>query len=174
MTTEEIICHSCGFANSTDVLFCRKCGTRTHEDSDEPERVLVLPENPKHFNTGVSLTRIGLGLVGAFFLLMFVAIILPFGSRRGHRSEHGREKACYANMRVILGAVEMYNMDHTSMINDLRDRDATSEDGILIQGKYLKSPISRPETKCRYSGYNLSSDGQIVCEEHGTVEGNND
>jgi hypothetical protein len=74
-------------------------------------------------------------------------------------------------MRVILGAVEMYNMDHSDMITDLYDKDVSSKDGILIQGGYLKAPISKPDSNCSYSGKNLDSDGTIECLEHGTVEG---
>lgn len=172
MNFDESVCHSCGFANSSEVLFCRKCGTRTYEDSNEPEKVLVFPEVPPRI-TGISIGRIAVGLVGAFFFFAFLAIIIPNVSSNRHRP-HAREKACYANMRVILGAVEMYNMDNTDMIDSLSDSDATDENGILVQNKYLKSPISRPESGCYYSGDQLSENGRIECKEHGTVEGPDD
>lgn len=169
MNFDENVCHSCGFANSTEVLFCRKCGSRTHEDCSEPEKVFVLPEKQSVLS-GISLGRIAVLLLGVVFGLMFLAIIIPSSSRSRHRP-HAREKACYANMRVILGAVEMYNMDNVDMIDHLRDQYATSEDGLLVKGRYLKSPITRAEENCYYQGDNLSENGRIVCREHGTVEG---
>lgn len=78
--------------------------------------------------------------------------------------EQSRHKACYANMRVILGAVEMYNMDHEQMMNSLNLK-------MLTDGKYLKSEIIGPEQGCRYeSRGSLSGSGYIVCRLHGAVE----
>jgi len=78
--------------------------------------------------------------------------------------EQGREKACYANMRVILGAVEMYNMDHSSMM-----RTANIDD--LRSGQYLKAAITPPENGCAYGTIgDLASDGHVICLLHGAVE----
>jgi hypothetical protein len=77
-------------------------------------------------------------------------------------------------MRVILGAFEMYNMDHVEMIDSINDADVTSENGFLVQGRYLKAPINRPEENCHYSGRDLNGKGRIECSEHGTVEGPDD
>ncbi len=53
-----------------------------------------------------------------------------------HRCRRGgaREMACYANMRVILGAIEMYNMDHPVMA----DRVDPAVLERLRAGNYLK------------------------------------
>ncbi len=172
MNPEENICHNCGFANEGEFLFCRKCGARLFEDQDDTEKVLLLKTDaakPK----GISFTRIGLGLFGVFFLLMFIGLLIPNMGRSRYQPQ-AREKACYANMRVILGALEMYNMDHTEMIDSINDADVTREDGFLIRGHYLKAPVNRPESGCFYSGRDLNGTGRIECAEHGTVEGPDD
>ncbi|MBI3038455.1 VWA domain-containing protein, partial [bacterium] len=64
--------------------------------------------------------------------------------------EQARGKACCANMRVILGAVEMYNMDHSVFATKITDYDVSSPDSFLIKGGYLKNTISRPEAGCKY------------------------
>lgn len=173
MNPEEKICHNCGFANEGEFLFCRKCGASLIENQDDTEKVLLLEDNaakPK----GISFTRIGLGLLGVFFMLMFIGLLIPNMGRSRYRRPQAREKACYANMRVILGALEMYNMDHTEMVDSINDADVTREDGFLIRGHYLKAPVNRPESGCFYSGRNLNGTGRIECAEHGTVEGPDD
>lgn len=78
--------------------------------------------------------------------------------------EQSRHKACYANIRVIQGAVEMYNMDNEQMMSSLNlDK--------LVKGKYLKSHVSAPEQGCRYeSRGDLSAGGYVYCRLHGAVE----
>lgn len=84
--------------------------------------------------------------------------------------DKARTKACYSNMRVILGAVEMYNMDHTEMMKQLSDSDVI-EGGTLVKEGYLKSPIRKPTPGCRYfSVGDLSIDGHIECSKHGRVQ----
>lgn len=177
MSNEEEVCQSCGFANEANVFFCRKCGFQVLEESQEPERILVLPGDihglvPAKKSWGTScFEKVVIAIV-----LIIVFIIgsdqVLWRSRR-HGYTHSREKACYANMRVILGAIEMYNMDNVNMINTLDDFMATSKDGSLVEQKYLRAPISRPESKCQYSGDHLSDVGQVKCDLHGTVEGDN-
>ncbi|MBU1105159.1 MAG: hypothetical protein KKB51_00725 [Candidatus Riflebacteria bacterium] len=69
------------------------------------------------------------------------------------------DRFCAANQRTIMGAVEMYNMDHSTMMDTL-DLDA------LVKGKYL-----REKSVCRsgheYYGKNLSSSGVVRCPIHG-------
>jgi hypothetical protein len=146
------------------------CGAQITLDSNEPEKILMTGQNPA-VKPGFSFMRIFSGIFGVLFFLFILDGVITYKSL-GHRRVEAREKACYANMRVILGAVEMYNMDNVDMISTLHDRDATSEDGALIQGKYLRNPISRPETGCYYRGFNLDGTGRVECNLHGTVEGN--
>ncbi|MBI3038815.1 hypothetical protein HYY75_07180 [bacterium] len=108
----------------------------------------------------------GIKVFLVLFVLLFLAAIAITPHRRPRRL--APEKACYVNMRVILGAVEMYNMDNSSMITSINDGD--TQQGKLISGGYLKSPVNRPEKDCFYdTGGDLTTSGQIKCQSHGTV-----
>ena len=108
-----------------------------------------------------------------FFLIYIAGFIIitffdPLASfRRVHHS--ARDKACYSNIRVIQGAVEMYNMDHQTMMTTL-------DQNILISGKYIKSnsPLQCPETSKNgtYYGDDLAGEGYIYCDYHGDLAGN--
>ncbi len=81
-----------------------------------------------------------------------------------------RGKACHANQRVIIGAVEMYNMDKSPMKKTLRHEDATLDTGDLVTGRYLKMPIQLPDTDCRYKSLgDLTRNGIIYCTRHGCI-----
>ena len=70
----------------------------------------------------------------AFLFFMFTYIIINvFSSLPGKKFVHtpARQKACYSNIRVLTGAVEMYNMDHSIMMKEL-------DFNTLIQEHYLK------------------------------------
>ncbi len=103
-------------------------------------------------------------LWGATGFLPIAAIAVPnFRKAR----EQSREKACYANMRVLLGAVEMYNMDNSQMLDVLTE----NEIPLLVEKRYLKSMVHRPEEGCTYGTVGgLANNGTIVCAIHGTVE----
>lgn len=92
-------------------------------------------------------------------------IMMPF---RGATCA-ARVKQCYANQRVLMGAIEMYNMDHPVMKDSLSDMDAAAG-SLLIKSGYLKTPLTRPTPGCVYSGRNLSGKGTISCQMHGSVE----
>ena len=80
------------------------------------------------------------------------------------RIPFARDKACLSNIRVIQGAVEMYNMDVATMMRTL-DMD------ILIEGNYLKEEPSHPEISCEYSNVgDLGSYGFVICKYHGDTE----
>lgn len=72
------------------------------------------------------------------------------------------QKACFSNMRVLTGAVEMYNMDNGVKMDKL-DIDK------LVQGRYLMSAPLKPDAKCSYDGYDLANNGEIYCTYHGSV-----
>jgi|GEM_PF-5156636 len=105
-------------------------------------------------------------LVTAAVTGVLAAVAIP-NFRRAR--EEARKKACYANMRVILGATEMYNMDHSVMKKSLNDEDVR-QSGELVKEGYLKSGVTSPEPGCKYfSEGDLTGNGQIRCTVHGTV-----
>ncbi len=77
--------------------------------------------------------------------------------------DSAREKACYSNQRVLQGAVEMYNMDHATMMSNL-DIPTLTKEG------YIKGEMRGPEPDCEYfSKGDLSKDGCVFCKKHGTA-----
>lgn len=164
---QPVCCYSCGAKLGESARFCFRCGREQDLLKGVPEEVLIVyaGEGAKSAVSGCVVR--GLKIGGAcFLLLIFVGFLLP-PRRRHHGSS--REKACYANMRVLLGAIEMYNMDNTEMVDvldgELMDR--------LVAGQYLKRKMSYPTPQCRYGSLgHLTGDGTIVCSSHGTVESN--
>ncbi|MBI3039840.1 hypothetical protein HYY75_12475 [bacterium] len=105
-----------------------------------------------------------------FLIIMVVfavlaAIAVP--NFKCYARPQSREKACYANMRVILGAIEMYNMDNSAWQNTMN----SNVEGQLVSGGYLKNQVSKPDINCDYGATgDLTQSGKVVCQEHGTVD----
>ena len=77
---------------------------------------------------------------------------------------HSREKACFSNIRILTGAVEMYNMDCPQKMDKL-------DMNKLVETKYLKAPITGPEKECEYiTEGELTGNGYIYCTNHGDIE----
>ena len=77
---------------------------------------------------------------------------------------------CFLEIRLLAGAVEMYNLDYETKIQKL-DNETIK---VLVDGKYLKNFPEPFIEKCKYlSQGDLASDtGVIYCEAHGDPEGN--
>lgn len=158
-------CPRCGEPTVPGTRFCRPCGFDLQADDEVTGAgqvvLLRLPGQPVIDLSGC-LGKIGL----VFLLLLLIGMANPGGGRRIR--PQAREKACYANMRVLLGAIEMYNMDHPVLLT-------TVDDGVietLRRENYLKGELSKPETGCAYSsqGDLSTDDGRVTCAMHGTVE----
>lgn len=104
-----------------------------------------------------------------FFQIYLIGVIVfifsePFFSFR-RREASLRYKACYSKIRVLMGAVEMYNMDNETMMTTL-------DQNTLIKEKYLKETenlVCPERSDATYSGENLTGDGEIICSYHGGV-----
>lgn len=74
--------------------------------------------------------------------------------------EERREKLCMTNMRILTGAIEMYDMDHQTMINSI---DSNTIAMLRSQG-FLKGDITPPTPMCEYySDGDLSKTGVVAC-----------
>ena len=105
-----------------------------------------------------------LSLWGATGFLPIGALAVP-NFRKARQQARG--KACFANQRVLMGAIEMYNMDNNTMITSLDEN--TMND--LVQGKYLKSHIVMAEENCCFASTGeLNKDGIVICAIHGSPE----
>ncbi|MBU1107270.1 MAG: hypothetical protein KKB51_11425, partial [Candidatus Riflebacteria bacterium] len=105
-----------------------------------------------------------LSLWGATGFLPIAAIAIPNFRKARQQS---RQKACFANQRVLMGAIEMYNMDNNVMI-DVMTPEVMD---LLVQGKYLKSPIVPAEQDCCFGTIDdLSKSGIVICAVHGSIE----
>ena len=108
-------------------------------------------------------------IISKVFLCLFPIGLIIFNiyssSPNFKKARQGaREKACYSNIRVIQGAVEMYNMDSPDMMQNLNMH-------TLIAGNYLKEEPLYPEVSCGYLGSNLDNNGSVFCEYHGDLQG---
>lgn len=165
---QDRFCAMCGAPGADGQRFCRRCGFEFPIEEFEEERSLraALPPEPGVASCFTSLLK-PVVLIGGLLVALFLVQELIHAQRWRGRSLRAREKACYANMRVLLGAIEMYNMDNPVMINRVDD----GTERRMIDGKYLKANLSKPETGCRYSSSgDLSGEGRILCDVHGTVE----
>lgn len=161
---EGRFCPECGISATDRQQFCRQCGFEFPPENLGEERnlraAIATESGPSCFG--------GVLKVFGFFIVLGILLGIAgnMSSSRRYRGQ-AREKACYANMRVLLGAIEMYNMDNNVSLKSVRE----GTEQRLIDAKYLKSTLSKPERGCRYTSTgDISDSGKIQCDIHGTVE----
>ncbi len=111
------------------------------------------------------MNRKGFTLIELMIVIAIIGILAAMAIPNFKKARaSARQKACYSNIRVIQGAVEMYNMDSPNMMDSLSIQD-------LQNGHYLKEKPVSPETNCSYQGTSLENDGSVYCTFHGDLQG---
>ena len=109
-----------------------------------------------------------------FFVIILIIAEMAMPNFRMHNNrESARQKACYSNIRVVQGAVEMYNMDAplaTGSKNIHLFMDKMNMQN-LVKGGYLKPGIKCPGIgEDTYTNVgNLDGDGEVSCGKEGGI-----
>lgn len=143
------------YANDYEEMFSNKRTAVLYVDLVRPysEAVQTLKEidNPEHESLKSNMDNFFNIALGNFFTAR----------------HNARQRACMANQRVILGAVEMYNMDNREMIEDNLDFNLLTQEDL----PYLRSVPECPDGGEYYADGNLATaEGQIKCTIHGSVD----
>ena len=81
--------------------------------------------------------------------------------------EKSNRRACYANQKTILGALEMYNLDYGESLTIT----AQAQLQELATKKYLQGTPSDPGCKKGVDNYQSDDVGNVWCKFHGNIEG---
>lgn len=89
-----------------------------------------------------------------------------FRRARGQARSH----ACWANQRVLNGAIEMLLMDEADPDIALDPETGEFDQSILVDKRYLRVPLTSPEPDCEYRLIGgMKSQYMILCLVHGAV-----
>ena len=103
-------------------------------------------------------------------ILKFCLIVIIFISTCAFASRViVHDKSCLSNVRIIQGAIEMYNMDNSTMIERIEDNTFS----LLVNGGYLKRIPKGLEKSCEYKSMgNMAENGNgiVFCTYHGDRE----
>ncbi len=95
---------------------------------------------------------------------VLAAIAIPNFRQARNKSN---QRACYANQKTILGALEMYNLDTGENLTISTQADLQT----LATDKYLQGVPSDPGCKKNTDAYQSDTVGNVWCTFHGTIDG---
>ncbi len=121
--------------------------------------------NKKKKSSGFTFVEL---LIVIFIIGILINMIIPKYNRCVR--PNARVKSCYSNIRVLQGAIEMYNMDHMTMISTSFDLKPLEDENYLKKAEQFVSP-NTSEVSCKYDiDGDMSSGGQVYCHYHGSVD----
>ena len=114
------------------------------------------------------MNRIGLIEVVFVCVLVVVFFFIAFVYQNWHFAYDGPitqiKNCCFGGSRVIIGAVEMYDMDHRSSPMKVLDLP------MLVKEGYLKRKMRGADHDCRFKADLVASVPVVWCEKHGNSE----
>ena len=109
-----------------------------------------------------------LGILLIFLIVGFLAKGQSTFNRPVYRMGTKEAAKCFSNLRLLMGAVEMFNFDGNEKIKTF-DASAMMS---LLNKHYLKEEPERPTNHCDYlTEGDLTDNGFIYCEYHGSLDG---
>lgn len=143
--------------------------TETENKSSETETKFEEPETELEETNDKPKKNRAKTLVEAI-IIFIISLILIAMSDIGRTHNYRRtspQKACFSNQRVLLGGIDMYNMDHSEMINTYNQ----SIRDLLVKEKYLPASFMN-DVECEFvvEG-DLTGTGFLYCVNHGESNG---
>lgn len=169
-THEELLCPGCSSPVKPEHEFCRSCGTSLQQtDFPAVEQTITLKlEDEK--STAWRFISLALRVIVVLFVL-FIILAAFFTMSWQRAKKEARLKACMANMRVLEGGIDMWEMDNDRAIGPgylIRDRDGNPGP---VAEKIIPQYIKKLP-KCREGGayYYVPGKHWVRCSVHGTVD----
>jgi type II secretion system protein G len=112
--------------------------------------------------------RQGFTLIELMIVISIIGVLAAIAIPNFRQArDKSNKRACYANQKTILGALEMYNLDNGTAATISGDGSVLSE---LATLKYLQSVPEDPGCKGA-KNYRSDAVGNMWCEMHGSIDG---
>ena len=114
----------------------------------------------------------GFSLIELGICLLIIAVLVAMTPDPLHpKTSYIERRDCFSNQRLIQGAIEMYNMDVSDMVDTvIPGRDYESFEDLLLREGYFKEPLPLSSPECSYGFVNITDNGSVFCKKHGTIE----
>ena len=118
--------------------------------------------------------RNGFTLVELAIVILIIWLLSTLATPNDyHRPNPKRaiQKQCFSNQRVLQGAIEMYNMDNSIMLDKaFPGYEADYAIRTLEEKGYLKRFNESNKDICSYGFVDMDDSGSVFCVVHGTIE----